>query len=44
MAYELKSARHLAALQFYYHFTTIDGIDLPHFDVFCFFHDRVTVY
>ena len=29
---------------FYYHFTTIDGIDLPHFAVFCFFRDRVTVY
>ena len=28
--------------QFYYHFTTIDGCDLPHFAVFCFFHDRVT--
>ena len=27
---------------FYYHLTTIDGIDLPHFAVFCFFHDRVT--
>ena len=25
--------------QFYYHLTTIDGIDLPHFAVFCFFRD-----
>ncbi len=24
---------------FYYHLTTIDGIDLPHFAVFCFFRD-----
>ena len=30
--------------QFYYHLTAIDGIDLPHFAVFCFFRDRVTVY
>ena len=30
--------------QFYYHLTTIDGIDLPHFAVFCFFRDRVTDY
>ena len=22
---------------FYYHLTTVDGIDLPHFAVFCFF-------
>ena len=29
---------------FYYHLTTTDGIDLPHFAVFCFFRDRVTVY
>ena len=29
---------------FYYHLTTIDGINLPHFAVFCFFRDRVTVY
>ncbi len=25
--------------RFYYHLTTIDGIDLPHFAVFCFFRD-----
>ena len=25
--------------QIYYHLTTIDGIDLPHFAVFCFFRD-----
>ena len=25
--------------QFYYHLTTIDGIDLPHFAVVCFFRD-----
>ena len=24
---------------FYYHLTTIDGIDLPQFAVFCFFRD-----
>ena len=30
--------------KFYYHLTTIDGIDLPHFAVFCFFRDRVTDY
>jgi hypothetical protein len=24
---------------FYYHLTTIDCIDLPHFAVFCFFRD-----
>jgi hypothetical protein len=24
--------------------TTIDGIDLPHFAVFCRFRDRATVY
>ena len=24
------------------HEKTIDGIDLPHFAVFCFFRDRVT--
>ena len=30
--------------EFYYHLTTIDGIDLPHFAVFCFFRDRVTDY
>ena len=24
---------------FYYHLTTIDGIDLPHFAVFCFSRD-----
>ena len=30
--------------EFYYHLTTIDGFDLPHFAVFCFFRDRVTVY
>ena len=30
--------------EFYYHLTTFDGCDLPHFAVFCFFHDRVTVY
>ena len=29
---------------FYYHLTTIDGIDLPHFAVFCFFCDSVTDY
>jgi len=29
---------------FYYHLTTIDGIDLPHFAVFCFFRDSVTDY
>jgi hypothetical protein len=29
---------------FYYHLTTIDGFDLPHFAVFCFFRDRVTDY
>ena len=29
---------------FYYHLTTIDGIDLPHIAVFCFFRDRVTDY
>ena len=27
---------------FYYHLTAIDGIDLPHFAVFCFSRDRVT--
>lgn len=27
---------------FYYHLTTIGGCDLPHFAVFCVFHDRVT--
>ncbi len=27
---------------FYYHLTTIDGIDLPHLAVFCFFRYRVT--
>ena len=27
---------------FYYHLTAIDGIDLPHFAVFCFSCDRVT--
>ena len=30
--------------QFYHHLTTIDGIDLPHFAVLCFFRDSVTVY
>lgn len=29
---------------FYYHLTTIDGIDLPHLAVFCFFRDKVTAY
>ncbi len=29
---------------FYYHLTTTDGIDLPHFAVFCFFRDSVTDY
>ena len=29
---------------FYYHLTTIDGCDLPHLAVFCFFRDRVTDY
>ena len=27
---------------FYYHLTTIDGIDLPHLAAFCRFRDRVT--
>ena len=29
---------------FYYHLTTIDGIDLPHIAAFCLIRDRVTEY